>query len=580
VIYAVCPGITIKDMRYHALACDYDGTIAHDGQVDEATVEALQQVRQSGRKVILVTGRELDDLILACPRLDLFDRVVAENGALLYRPSTREEKLLADPPPEEFARELKRRGAERVSVGRVIVATWEPHETTAVEVIRDLGLELQVIFNKGAVMVLPSGVNKATGLNAALLELGLSAHNVVGVGDAENDHAFLHTCECSVAVANALETLKQHVDWVTTKGHGAGTSELCRALIDSDLSHIEGRQHRLCLGKADDGCDVLIRPYGTNVLIAGSSGSGKSTLATGFIERLEERGYQFVMIDPEGDYSTVEGGVLLGDKNSAPSVQEVLDLLSKPDQSAAVNLTGMSLKERPAFFEALLPRLQELRTRTGRPHWIVIDEAHHVLPASREVAALTVPQRMYGLMLITLEPDRVSKAFLPSIDVVVAVGEKPDAAMRNFAEAVGERPPSLSGRKLNPGEAVAWFRGSKQEPVVFQVGLPRVERRRHRRKYAEGQLPQDLCFVFRGPAGKLKLRAQNLTMFLQMAEGVDDETWLYHLKQGDISRWFRNVIKDPELAAEAEWMETTDITAEESRRRIRAEIEQRYILAA
>src|SRR5439155_12516578 len=128
----------------------------------------------------------------------------AENGALLYRPATREERTLAERPSEEFVRELIKRGADPVSVGRVIVATWRPHERTAVEVIRDLGLELQVIFNKGAVMILPSGVNKATGLKAALKELALSPHNIAGIGDAENDHAFLALCECSVAVENAL----------------------------------------------------------------------------------------------------------------------------------------------------------------------------------------------------------------------------------------------------------------------------------------------------------------------------------------------------------------------------------------
>src|SRR6185369_9507550 len=191
-------------------------------------------LRKSGRKLILVTGRELDDLIKVFPRLDIFDRVVAENGALLYRPSTREERVLAERPPEEFVRELIHRGVERVSVGRVIVATWRPHETTAVEVIRDFGLELQVVFNKGAVMILPSGVNKATGLTAALHELGLSPHNVVGIGDAENDHAFLGLCECSVAVANALDTLKERVDWVTSGGHGDGTIELAQALIATD----------------------------------------------------------------------------------------------------------------------------------------------------------------------------------------------------------------------------------------------------------------------------------------------------------------------------------------------------------
>src|SRR5499427_4462152 len=386
-------------MRYHALACDYDGTIAWDGHLTEHTIGAFVGVKKSGRKLILVTGRELDDLMRVCPRLDLFDRVVAENGALLYRPATREERQLAEPPPEGFARELIRRGAERVSTGRVIVATWRPHETKAIELIRDFGLELQVIFNKGAVMILPSGVNKATGLKAALDELRLSPHNVVGVGDAENDHAFLALCECSVAVANALDTVKERVDWVTKEGHGQGTTELSQALVGTDLSFLEDRlHHKVMLGKRGDDSDVWIRPYGKNVLVAGTSGSGKSTLAMGFLERLEEQAYQFVIVDPEGDYSTFPAGVVLGDDQRAPSVVEVLDVLAKPDQNAVVNLIGLDLTERPKFFEALLPRIQELRARTGRPHWIGVDECHHVLPSSWEAAGLTVSQQMYGLM--------------------------------------------------------------------------------------------------------------------------------------------------------------------------------------
>jgi hypothetical protein len=226
-------------MRYHALACDYDGTIAWDGIVTERTIDALIAVKQSGRKLILVTGRALADLIKVFSRLDLFDHVVAENGALLYRPATRDERKLAQRPPDDFVRELIQRGAERVSVGRVIVATWRPHETTAAEVIRDFGLELQVIFNKGAVMILPSGVNKATGLNAALQELGLSSQDVVGIGDAENDCAFLDLCGCSVAVKNALDSLKERVDWVTAEGHGDGVVELIQVLIATDLAHLE-----------------------------------------------------------------------------------------------------------------------------------------------------------------------------------------------------------------------------------------------------------------------------------------------------------------------------------------------------
>jgi HAD superfamily hydrolase (TIGR01484 family) len=568
-------------MRYHALACDYDGTIAWDSVVSQRTIDALIDLKKSGRKLILVTGRELDDLMKVFPRLEIFDRVVAENGALLYRPATREERTLAERPPEAFIRELIHRGAERVSVGRVIVATWRPHETTAVQVIRDFGLELQVIFNKGAVMILPSGVNKATGLTAALHELGLSPHNVVGVGDAENDHAFLGLCECSVAVENALDTLKERVDWVTTEGHGDGTTELAQALIATDLEHLENRlHHKLLLGKRPDGSEVAIRPYGKNLLVAGTSGGGKSTLAMGFLERLEEQGYQFLIIDPEGDYSQFSGAVALGDDQRPPNVSEVLDVLAKPDQNAAVNLTGVGVTERPALFATLLLRIQELRAKTGRPHWIIIDESHHVLPSSWEAAGLTVSQRMYGVMAITLEPDRLAPAILSTVDVVIAIGKDPAATLKIFCETVGQTPPDLGSMTLKPGEAVAWFRDSSEPPFLFQSTVPRRERRRHRRKYAEGELTPDLCFYFRGPQGKLNLKAQNLAVFVQLADGVDADTWTFHLKNGDIARWFREVIKDADLASEAELMERADVTAEESRKHIRSEIEQRYILAA
>jgi phosphoglycolate phosphatase (TIGR01487 family) len=222
-------------MRYHALACDYDGTIAWEGRVSTLTANAMESVRDSGRKLILVTGRELDDLMQVFPRIDLFDRVVAENGALLYRPDTQAQRLLADPPPGEFVRELTKRRLTDLSVGRVIVSTRYPHQTAAAEIIRELGLELQIIFNKGAVMILPAGVNKATGLSVALEELGLTNHNVVGVGDAENDLAFLEQCGFSVAVGNALEAIKETVDWVTSADNGGGVVELCRALVATDL---------------------------------------------------------------------------------------------------------------------------------------------------------------------------------------------------------------------------------------------------------------------------------------------------------------------------------------------------------
>ena len=566
-------------MRYLALACDYDGTLACDGRVSEETVAALQRVRESGRKLILVTGRELDDLQPIFPHLDLFDRVVAENGALLYLPATREEKLLSERPSEAFVTTLARRGVGPISVGKVIVATWHPHETTVLEVIRDLGLELQVIFNKGAVMVLPSGVNKATGLQAALAELGLTPHNTVGVGDAENDHAFLSLCECAVTVANALPMLKQRADFVTSDDHGRGVIELIDRLLTDDLRELEPRLERydILLGTREDGQELRLKPYGVNVLVAGTSQGGKTTLTTSIIERIAEHGYQLCIIDPEGDYATLESAVVLGDSDRAPSPDEVLELLAKPAQNVTVNLLSVALEDRPAFFVSLLPRLQELRAQTGHPHWIVIDEAHHLLPSSWDPAPLTLPGEIYGMLMITMQPDHIAPAALAIVDTVIAMGETPEHTIRAFCEAVGQPPPPLTPTALDRGEALVWLRQAGNEPVWIQSVPPRSERRRHRRKYAGGELPPDRSFYFQGAVGKLNLRAQNLRLFLQLAEGVDDETWLYHLRRGDYSHWFQEAIKDEELASEAARIEQQpEISAQESRRLIKAAIEDRY----
>ena len=162
-------------MRYAVLATDYDGTLATQGHVDAPTLAALEKVRQSGRKLILVSGRHLPDLQSVFSRLDLFDRAVLENGALLYTPETKQERLLCEPPPRNLQEALRKRSVP-FSAGRGILATWEPNQTAVLEAIHDLGLDLQVIFNKGAVMVLPSGINKASGLKAALNELSLSFH--------------------------------------------------------------------------------------------------------------------------------------------------------------------------------------------------------------------------------------------------------------------------------------------------------------------------------------------------------------------------------------------------------------------
>lgn len=568
-------------MRYLALAADYDGTLAHHGKVGPSTIDALKRLKESGRKLLMVTGRELEDLFSTFDHAELFDRIVFENGALLYNPATKEETILAEEPPAQFVETLYARGVSRISVGRVIVATWEPHQKEVLETIQDMGLERQVIFNKGAVMVLPSGTNKATGLTAGLLQLGLSPHNCVAIGDAENDHTFLAASECGVAVSNALPALKERADLITAADHGFGVEELIGRLIDDDLASLNKKlvRHGLLVGKTADGKERRLDPFGVNLLIAGSSASGKSTITTGLLERLQTKGYQFLIVDPEGDYSSLNGASVLGDVSRAPLVEEVLDLLRSPANNVVVNLLGVPLDQRPAFFDSLLPRLQALRSAKGRPHWILVDEAHHLMHANWKPTEQAIAGQKMGYTLITVHPESVSKEAIERVNAAIVLGERPDKTLEQFCKAVGRLPPLAPEGTLSRGDALLWEADIEGVSVVH-TEPPKSERRRHSRKYAEGNLGPDRSFYFRGPEKKLKLRAQNLFMFLQMAEGVDDETWLFHLEQGNYADWFRDEIKDEELAAATEKIAASQLSAEESRGAIRAAVESRYTLPA
>jgi HAD superfamily hydrolase (TIGR01484 family) len=567
-------------MRYHALACDYDGTIAEHGAVSQECIAALERLRSSGRLLILVTGRQLEDLLHVFPRVSLFDKVVAENGGLLYTPATYEEKPIGPSPAQEFIDNLNERGVSP-SVGRVIVATWEPNQNIVMQTIHDLGLELQVIFNKGAVMVLPSGINKATGLKYALYDLGLSPHNVVGVGDAENDHAFLNICECSIAVANALPSVKKHADLVTMKARGEGVTDLINMIVSNDLRELEPRlkRHEILLGNSD-GKDIRLSPYGSNILLSGTSGSGKSTFARGFMEQIGLKKYQFCIIDPEGDYEDLEGAVVVGSSKSAPIVEGSIRLLERYDQNVVVNLLGIGIEDRPKFFKEFLPRLQDLRNRTGRPHWIILDEAHHLMPSTMDLSVPAFCQGWFGIMMITVHPVHISPVCMQAADLVIAVGESPEYVFTDFSRVTGQDAPPTAFKSIDPGEAFAWFRHGSGQPFLFRTVSSKVAHKRHLRKYADGVLGPDKSFYFRGPEGRLNIRAQNLMIFTQIAEGIDDETWIYHLRNGDYSNWLRFSIKDDVLASCAEELQKTNIPPLESRAILKDAIQARYTVPA
>ena len=566
-------------MRYLALAADYDGTLATDGIVSPDTIEAIERLLASGRKLILVTGRVLPELLEIFPQISLCDRVVAENGAVLYRPATKEITLLAPAPLPAFLEEVQRRGVQHLNIGHSIVATRVPYETVILDIIRDLGLELRIIFNKGAVMVLSHGINKASGLTAALKQLELSPHNIAAVGDGENDHAMLTYSEYAVAVANAVPMLKETADRTACGARGLGVIELINDMVENDLAVAEQSvsRHNILLGSRENADEITLHPARHNILLAGTSGSGKSTLATGLLERLGERGYQLCVIDPEGDYESFPQAIVLGTAQDGPSLTEIVTALANPNNHVVVNLIGLPLQDRPSFFLNLLPKLQDLRAKTGRPHWMLVDETHHLLPVNGNPAALALAKGLAGMIYVTVHPDQIEPAILETVDILFALGKSPHETIATYCTSIHQVAPAFAPSDLEPGRAIMWNRSSTEPPFILEVAPSSVERRRHRRKYAEGELPPERSFYFKGPAGRLNLRAQNLLLFMQLGEGVDEATWTYHLQAHDYSAWAKRAIKDDALAESFYAIENqSDLPVAESRRLIRAAIEERY----
>jgi len=568
-------------VNIHVFACDYDRTIADGGRCSPEVAAALGRVRESGRKILLVTGRMLSDLRSVCADVDrMFDAVVAENGAVLYFPDTREARTLGDAPESALVEELRRRGVP-FDLGSSIIATTEGYAETALAAIRETGVERTLVFNKGALMLVPGGVTKGTGLEAALTVLALSHHNMVGVGDAENDHAFLAMSECAVAVADAIPALRERADYVTRAPGSRGVIEFIEEHLADDLVALVPRltRHRLPIGEAGDGEPVTIAPHATRLLIVGPSASGKSTLTGLLVERLVESGRSVLLVDPEGDYQAfaeLERVVVLGGSSERvlPTPGELRQLLHQPRTSLVLNLSAMTRAEKVAYATKALGAVALVRSTTGLPHWLILDEAHHIAPADGSPVAELLRGSTESLCLSTLDVSDLAPELRTLPNVVAATELEAFAAATRAA--TGSRAPALAGTPLAEGEvAIAWL-GPEARAQRFRVAKRRVQHRRHVRKYTEGELPPDRSFYFRGPAGALNLRAANLVRFVELAEGVDEPTWAWHLGQHDYSTWARQQIKDDELAGALAAVETADLPPAESRRRALDEIRARY----
>lgn len=225
-------------MRFRLLACDYDRTIATDGVVGEPVRAALRAVRETGRLLVLVTGRNMKELLDVFTDLRLFDRLVVENGALMLDPERDLERMLCAPVSGPLLSELRRRGIGPLIVGRSVVSTPIENEEAVRATAADLGLQLALVPNVDSLMVMPAGCGKAGGLEAAAAELSVPLAETVAVGDGENDVALIDCAGVGVAVARAVPELKEHADIVLQLPGPDGIIELCRSLAEQDLADL------------------------------------------------------------------------------------------------------------------------------------------------------------------------------------------------------------------------------------------------------------------------------------------------------------------------------------------------------
>jgi hypothetical protein len=292
-----------------------------------------------------------------------------------------------------------------------------------------------------------------------------------------------------------------------------------------------------------------------------------------------EKGQQFCVLDPEGDYLDLDGAVCVGNAKTAPTENEVFELLRRPDVNVVVCALAVAAADRPAFFAKLLGKIGALRLKSGRPHWLIVDEAHHVLPSEHGGLEQTSPSDLPATVLITVHPESVQIQALKTLEAVVALGDGAEQVIAACCAALGIATPPVT--KPKDDEVLFWRCDEAARPQAIKPIKPRQARKRHSRKYAEGELGPDRSFYFKGPKGALNLRAQNLMLFVQIGAGVDDATWDHHLRAGDYSQWMRTVIKNDELADEVATVERNGaIAAHESRKRVSEAILSRYTTPA
>ena len=539
---------------FRAVAIDYDGTLA-DGRVKPDTLAALAEARAWRIRVILVTGRIMSELQAVFPGAeDYVDAIVAENGAVVANRAG--VRLLAAPVGRAVSAGLAARGVAHRS-GQVLVACAAADEPAALEVIRELGLDCRLVRNRGELMIVPAGVTKGAGLIEALDDMGLSRHNAIGVGDAENDHSLLDACEVGVAVANAVDAIRAHADMVLSSPDGQGVAELLRGPLLAGRGAVHPCRWQLALGTDDVGKRVLLPASQLNIAICGGTGDGKSYLAGLILEQLVQLGYSLIVFDPEGDHQGlgklhnvfVTGGQ--GDHLADPA--DIVRLLRNGYSSVVVDVSHLDAADQASYSARLAGEIEAHRVATGLPQWVAVDEAHG--PVGRTGAARSMfNPAAKGYLLVTWKPGELSADALASLDAVLALGSpRLDSAFVDLTAAVAGVPRADIARLLDgpPGRAVLAWRLRPRQPAAFTPG-PRVTAHlRHEHKYDQVGVEPAHRFHFRtesdAPTGVVAADLADLEAELARC---DEGILRHHCPGHDFPRWVADVFHDGPLAAD------------------------------